>query len=125
MAFEEVLRTFTTLAGADLSAAQYHFVKLDSSGNVVLCAAETDLPVGILQNKPASGQAAEVGYLGTSKVVAHAAVTAGALIGTYSDGTAITAHATGQFEVGQARSAASAINAVFSVLLAPVPATHA
>ena len=36
---------------ADLSALQYHFVKLDSNGFVVACGAN-EKPLGILQNAP-------------------------------------------------------------------------
>ena len=40
----------TLVAGADLSSAQYKFVKLDSNGAAVVCSAVTDVPVGVLQN---------------------------------------------------------------------------
>lgn len=77
---------FSAPAGADLSALQYTFVKF-SGANVVTCAAVTDKPCGILQNKPTSGQTAEVRALGVSKVVAAGALaTIGTLVGT--DGAA-------------------------------------
>lgn len=67
-------------AGADLSAAQYKFVKF-SAGKVVVCDAVTDLPVGILQNKPTSGHMAAVMINGCSKVVGGADLAFGNLVG--------------------------------------------
>tara|TARA_B110000211_G_C13930993_1_gene487178 strand:+ start:707 stop:958 length:252 start_codon:yes stop_codon:yes gene_type:complete len=68
-------------AGADLSAAQYKFVKI-SSGKAILCAAATDAPIGVLQNSPTSGQEASITVAGGTKLVAGAAIAAGVVIGT-------------------------------------------
>lgn len=79
-------------AGADLSAAanQFKFVKLDANGNVVLCAAATDIPIGVLQNTPKSGDAADVMVVGVSKVSTGAvALAIGALIGTDANGQGV------------------------------------
>lgn len=78
----------TLVAGADLSSAQYKFVKI-SSGNAVVCAAATDRPIGVLQNAPASGQEAEIVVVGGTKVIAGGSITAGAAIGT--NGSALAA----------------------------------
>lgn len=75
-------------ASADLSAKQYYFVKLSGAATVDVCAAATDKPIGVLQNAPASGEEAEVCCYGVTKVSADAALSAGALIGTSSDGQA-------------------------------------
>jgi hypothetical protein len=78
-------------AGADLSAAgnQFKFVKLDSTADqVVLCAAATDIPIGILQNTPGSGESAEVMVAGISKVQGDASLAIGVQIGTSADGQA-------------------------------------
>jgi hypothetical protein len=57
-------------AAADLSALQYTFVKRDTNGRAVAVAAATDIPIGILQNKPkALGQMAEIVVIGISKVL--------------------------------------------------------
>jgi len=62
-------------AGADLSSSQYCTVKMASTaGQVIICAAATDVPVGVLQNKPTSGQAAEVATLGVVKAKLGASV---------------------------------------------------
>lgn len=75
-------------AGADLSAKQYFFVKLNGSGNAIVCAAATDVPVGVLQNNPTSGQTAEVVVIGMTKISADAALSIGDFIGTSGDGQA-------------------------------------
>jgi hypothetical protein len=73
-------------ASADLSTKQYYAVKLSGAGTVTVCAATTDIPIGILQNAPASGDAAAVCGLGVTKINSDAALAAGALIGTAADG---------------------------------------
>jgi hypothetical protein len=75
-------------AAADLSAKQYYFVKLTSAGKVDVCAAVTDVPIGVLQNKPVAGQAATVLIIGISKVIADVALDEGNIIGTAADGQA-------------------------------------
>jgi hypothetical protein len=65
-------------AGADLSSAQYKFVELDNAtGNVVAVNGATDRPIGVLQNAPTSGQAAEVTIVGGTKLVAGGTASAG------------------------------------------------
>jgi hypothetical protein len=75
-------------AGGDLSGSQYRFVKLAANKTVVVCTALTDKPIGVLQNKPTSGQAAEVVMSGATKLVAGADLALGALVGTAADGRA-------------------------------------
>lgn len=79
----------TLVAGADLSAKQYTFVKLNASGQAVAAAAATDIPIGVLQNAPTSGVEAEVLVSGGTKIVAGAAIGEGALIGTSATGKAV------------------------------------
>ena len=79
----------TLVAGADLSSKQYNFVKLNSSGEAIAAAAATDIPVGVLQNAPTSGQEAEVLVVGGTKIVAGAAIAEGAQVGTFSAGKAV------------------------------------
>lgn len=75
-------------AAADLSGKQYYFVKISGAGQVNVCSAATDVPCGVLQNKPTSGQPAEIVALGVTKVSSDAGLTAGNLIGTSGDGQA-------------------------------------
>lgn len=75
-------------ANADLSAKQFYYVKLAGAGLVDVCSAVTDIPIGVLQNTPASGMPAEVCALGETKIVTAAATAAGAEIGTSANGRA-------------------------------------
>ena len=77
------------VAGADLSTKQYTFVKLDSSGQAVAASGATDIPIGVLQNAPTSGQEAEVLVVGGTQIVAGAAIGEGALVGTSAAGKAV------------------------------------
>jgi hypothetical protein len=72
-------------AGADLSAQQYRCVKMSADNKCIVCAAVTDKPIGILQNKPTSGQTAEVVCIGETKVDSDAALAAGNSIGSSAD----------------------------------------
>ena len=110
----------TLNAGADLSSSQYHFVKLDASGNAVECAATTDKPVGVLQNKPTSGNQAEIVVIGVTKASADAAVVAGAQLGAAADGQVVTYVAgtdTTKGLVGQAITSAGAAGVIFTAIV--------
>lgn len=75
-------------AAADLSTKQYYFVEW-SSGKAAVCNAATDVPMGVLQNKPnAADKPAEVLLMGISKINSDAALSIGDLIGTSADGQA-------------------------------------
>ncbi len=112
MAYEAAQIHFGNLtASSDLSSSQYHFVKLSSATQVTIVAAITDVPLGILQNSPSSGQAAEVAIFGISKVVADGTLAAGNIIGTSADGQAdaiVAGTDTTVYVMGQAITAASA-----------------
>lgn len=81
--------TITVEAGEDLSAKQFRFVKLNSSGKAVVSGAG-DPAIGVLQNKPESGYAAEIQIGGIAKVEVDAAVTAGDKLMSSADGQAAT-----------------------------------
>tara|TARA_Y100001938_G_C8073324_1_gene424446 strand:+ start:1670 stop:2050 length:381 start_codon:yes stop_codon:yes gene_type:complete len=89
MATQESLKCITLEAGADLSGDQYKFVKL-SAGKAVLCSAATDIPVGVLQNKPASGAAATVAVSGVTKLLSGGTISSGDQLGTDGSGTGDT-----------------------------------
>ena len=94
MAWDEGQGQITDLsfkAAADLSALQYTFVKLDANGNLIAAAAAGEKCVGVLQNKPKLGETATVRPVGTSKVVASAAIAAGDYVATTAAGQAKTA----------------------------------
>lgn len=106
------LKLAGAIAGAGLSGttAQYKFVKISADNTVVLCAATTDIPIGVLQAPVAAGDPADVVVIGETLVQADASITAGAPIATSSDGQAQTAVST-QYPVGQAVNVAGATTA--------------
>jgi hypothetical protein len=67
MATENAVLIKTYEAGEDLSDDQYRIVRL-SSGKVYRPDNSTDHPLGVLQNAPASGEAAAVMLIGVSKI---------------------------------------------------------
>lgn len=77
----------TLEAAADLSSAQYCFVKLDSNGKAALLTSATDKPIGVLQNQPIAGKEASIVVEGGTKVKASAGITLGASIGSTTSNT--------------------------------------
>lgn len=75
-------------AGADLSAAanQFKAVKLDASGDIILCSSAGELVFGVLYNKPKSGEAAEVVVAGSPKLQVDAAINENDILVTSADG---------------------------------------
>lgn len=88
MAYEGPQTSMSFEAAADLSAKQFYFVKMATGGKVDVCSGATDKPIGVLQNKPTSGQSATVCLSGVTKVSSDAALAVGVLIGTSADGQA-------------------------------------
>ena len=68
MAYSESQVCITLEAAADLSAKQYHFVAVNTAGKAALTGDDGN-PVGVLQNKPTAGQAAQVCVAGVTKLV--------------------------------------------------------
>lgn len=66
-------------AAEDLSDYRFHFVVLGSSG-VRLLDEKDEVSIGILQNAPESGEAADVMIIGKSKLVANAALAVGVFV---------------------------------------------
>ena len=116
MAYEQSNGVIITLEAAeDLSAKQYNFVKLDANGKVVLTLVATvgQIPIGVLQNAPESGEAATVMIVGVSKVEAGVAFDEGVRIAcsdassSADNGQAIAADAADHV-VGQSITAGAA-----------------
>lgn len=110
-------------ANADLTNFKYRIMRFDAAQtcNVAsndVSAAPTEVPVGVLQNNPASGQAANIAYFGHSKVMAGAAITARAYITTNGSGKAVAA-TSGDMTIGIAVEAAGATDEIISALLFP------
>ena len=69
MAFENRGLDLPFVAAEDLTSAQYHFVELNSSGEMLAAAGSTGAyALGILQNAPALGKEGSVRVDGVSKV---------------------------------------------------------
>lgn len=108
-------------AGADLTTAQYKFVKLEADGDVILCTALTDRPLGVLQNTASTGQIAEVLIAGGTKVLigtggvstgnpVFVAASATGITDTVGDASASAAYVLGTYlEDGAAGAIATAV----------------
>ncbi|UCC71365.1 MAG: DUF2190 family protein [Gemmatimonadota bacterium] len=117
----QLVSDVTFEAAADLSTKQFYFVKLSAANTVDVCSGATDVPCGILQNKPsAAGRPAVVRMFGISKAVADAGLSVGALIGTAADGQAdakVAGTDTTQYVVGVALTACSNAGEIVEVSL--------
>lgn len=89
MSFQSNGTDLSRHAATDLSGSQFRIVKGVAGGVALSGAGERSF--GILQNKPAAGQAGTVRVGGVSKVVAGGAVAQGAAITSDPTGRAITA----------------------------------
>lgn len=116
MAGSQNLVCLSFLAAADLSAAQYCAVKLDTNGKVVLAGAGEDA-IGVLQNSPSLDQVATVAVGGVSLMKAGGAVAVG-LVQSGANGVVAVAVTT-KFIIGHALNAATAANQHIAVLLHP------
>src|SRR6266403_2095441 len=102
------------LAGPS-SSGQFLAVKISAARSVSVCTAG-DWCYGILQNKPTSGQAADVGILGVSKAVAGAVCTGGNFL--MADGSGRLIPFTGaNRRVAVAIEGAAATSVIFTVAL--------
>lgn len=92
MAWEIPVLDITLVAADDLSANQYHFVKVNADGQVEL-ASDGEAALGVLQDKPGeatgvAGEAAAIRVYGVTKVVAGEAITAGNEVACDANGKA-------------------------------------
>lgn len=104
------LMTRTMQAAADLRQKQYHFLRAAGAGTCDQASEAAggfnDL-IGVLINKPDSGQAATVAYQGECKVVAGGSVTVNGGITTNGSGRAANI-TSGDMLIGVALEAAGA-----------------
>lgn len=73
----------------DLSGKQFFGVKMSADRTVALQSGVTDVGVGILVNKPTSGQTASVVWHGVVKITAGETIAFGNQIRIHSDGKAM------------------------------------
>ena len=97
---KQTIRTVT--AGADLSSMQYKVIAV--AGTI---AAENDTALGILKNKPESGQHASVAVEGSMKGYAAAAIADGARVSVTTSGFLTTVASGDGTQVGKAIGAAN------------------
>jgi hypothetical protein len=120
MAFEDIRHAIGWwIAGADLSTHQFKFVELDSNGAVVLAGAAGQDCLGVLLNKPKSGESCQIADIGGGsivKVVASAAIALEARVSSAADGRAVTAVAT-HHVLGKALLASAAAGEIIPVAL--------
>jgi hypothetical protein len=116
MSFQGHQTCISRPAGADLRTAQYKAVKINSSGQAVLAAAG-DFAIGILQNKPNTGEAATIQIHGISKASADAAITAGVRVTPSADGQLVTSTVATDNTIGVALEGAGAAGVIFPLLL--------
>lgn len=119
MSTQAIVQSINQTAGADLSAADklYSAVKLSGDNTVVLATAGTDKIIGVLQNRPVQGEAAAVAVFGKVKMVASAAISAGAYVTATAGGQAVATTTPGHWVIGIALTTAANANEVIEVLI--------
>lgn len=106
----------------DLSAGQYKCVELSAEDQVDICDGATDFVLGVLQNKPLAGEAAEVRIHGITKAVSDGTtpIAVGDILGVDTSGRVVKlTAAAGAKSLGRALQASSAAGTIISVLLTP------
>lgn len=100
-------------------SGQFLGVVISAARTLSIASVQGSIIYGVLQNTPpAANEACDVGILGISKMVAGAAVAAGAELMVDSSGRFITWVAgAGNAKVGMALEAATALGSVFSGLV--------
>lgn len=119
-ASNQIVKSF--LAGETFIAKQYYAVMMTTVDNTVVVAgtpaAEGTHVIGIVQNKPASGEATSVAIGGTSKLVMAASCDIGEKIMS-SSGKGTPVDADQKSVIGIALEASVGNNSVIEVLLTP------
>lgn len=105
-------------AGADLSALQFTAVKMGTNRVAVSATDASEAILGILLNKPTSGQAAEVAISGQGKATAGGTISSGDKVTATTGGKLITTTTDHNHYIGMALSDAVA-NDLFDLNIAP------
>jgi len=117
MAYSENMIAISLVAGEDLSSSQYYFVSVNTSGQAVLTGDDGN-PVGVVQNKPESGQVATVCIYGVTKLYigTESGLGAGYNVGCDSNSAGKVSD-TGSFRMGVALEDPTSDGDIVSVLL--------
>lgn len=114
----EHLRIPGLVAGADLSAKQYHLVRLATTAKTVLVAGAATGPIiGVLQNDPLSGEAASVVCAGMTKSIAGGAISPGDLLTANSTGQCVATTTANNKVAGKALTAATTPGDQFELIV--------
>lgn len=109
----------TFKAAADLSTKQFFTVKLTAKDTVNLCAATSDICIGILQDKPKLNQGGAVRILGTSLAVVDGTtpIVAGDRLGPDANGRLVKKTVAGNSTFAIANDSSSAVGDIIEVLI--------
>jgi hypothetical protein len=113
----EKVQSITRIAGEDLTAGQYRFLKVNAAGKVVK-SGNGERASFVSIGKADVDQALECGIGGRLLVVAGAAIAAGAAVQSDANGAAVTQNSTGDV-CGEALEAATAAGELISIIFAP------
>ena len=114
------------IASEDLSSKQFYIVQLDASGGIEVGESATDLLVGVLQNTPASGEAANYRFLGTTKVIAGGTINPGAWVTSDTAGKAVATTTDKDVVIGRfIGTAAAASGDIIEIQLSIFTLSHA
>jgi len=120
MSFERIDRVETFEAAADLSAKQFYIMKL-ASATTINVADSAAVAIGVLQDKPKSGEQGNVAMIGAggiSRVVSDGsgtAIAAGDRVKANASGKAVKAATDKDRAIGLAREASSADGTIIAV----------
>lgn len=117
MAFQDLGKTISRPAAADLSTHQFKFMKINSSAQAALCSVLGERIVGVLQDKPsAAGKAGSLMVgAGVTKITLGATLAAGASVTTSAAGVAVATQA-GHYQAGILLEGGDATHIVSMVL---------
>ncbi len=116
----------TGVASEDLSSKKNYIVQLDATGGIEVGEGATDLLVGVLQNKPASGEAALYRFGGTAKVIAGGTIAVGAFVTSDSNGKAVSTTTDKDMVIGRyIGNASAAAGDIVEIQLAIFTLSHA
>lgn len=83
---EKLIWTESFKSGDDFSSKQYYGCKFEADRQIALTSADTDVPAGLILNKPEDGETAEVLIIGRAPGVVSEAIAAGELVRIVSGG---------------------------------------
>ena len=117
--YKDIGLNYARNAGADLSDKLYYLAKVDTDGDIILASAGTDSVLGAISETAAQDHPVTVQFGGIAKVIAGAAITAGARVTSDGNGKAVSTTTAGDRVCGIALWAAGAANEIIPVALVP------